>query len=102
MHKNIVEPDGLEVTLSHKPIACCISKATDTHSEFIILGAFPLQQWLQKRAWAFRYTYIACLVVLYIRALSGSCANWNKLNWIINIFLGQLLILIIFTMTAVP
>jgi hypothetical protein len=52
MHKNIVEPDGPEVTISRTHIACCINKATGTHSEFIIQvpGAFQLQQWLQKRA----------------------------------------------------
>jgi hypothetical protein len=32
-------------------IACCIPKATDTHSEYVILTAFPLQQWLHGGAW---------------------------------------------------
>jgi hypothetical protein len=27
-----------------------IPKATNTHSEYVILTAFPLQQWLQERA----------------------------------------------------
>jgi hypothetical protein len=31
-------------------------------SEYIILSAFPLQQWLQERASVLRYTYIACPV----------------------------------------
>jgi hypothetical protein len=31
-------------------IACRIPKATDTHSEYVILIAFPLQRWLQERA----------------------------------------------------
>jgi hypothetical protein len=97
MHNNCVEP---EVTISRMRIACWINKATDTHTEFEILVAFPLQQWLQKRACGLRYTYICCLV-LHILALSGSCANLNKLNWIINIFRGQLLILIVFTVTVV-
>ena len=30
--------------------ACCIPKATDTHSENVILFAFSLQQWLHERA----------------------------------------------------
>jgi hypothetical protein len=30
--------------------ACLIAKATDTHSEYIILIAFPRQQWLSERA----------------------------------------------------
>jgi hypothetical protein len=44
-------------------IACWITKATDTHSECIILIAFPWQQWLRERSSVLRYTYIACLIV---------------------------------------
>ena len=33
-----------------------------THSEYVILIAFPLQQWLHERASVLRYTYIASLV----------------------------------------
>jgi hypothetical protein len=50
VHKINLEPDGSEVIIWRTRIACCTNKATDTHSEFIILGAFPLQQWLQKGA----------------------------------------------------
>ena len=41
-------------------VACWITKATDIHSEYVILTAFPLQQWLHERASIYRYTYIAC------------------------------------------
>jgi len=43
-------------------ITCWITKATDTHSEYIILIALPLQQWLRERASMLLYTYSACLV----------------------------------------
>ena len=43
--------------------ACRITKATDTHSQYVILTAFPLQQWLRERASILRYTYIACLLL---------------------------------------
>jgi len=43
-------------------IACWIPKATGTHLEFVLLTAFPLEQWLQECASMLRYTYIACLV----------------------------------------
>ena len=43
--------------------ACWIHKATDTHSEYVTLIAFPRQQWLCERASLLRYTYIACLIV---------------------------------------
>jgi len=36
---------------------------TNTHSEYVILIAFPLQQWLHERASMLRYTYIGCLVL---------------------------------------
>ena len=39
--------------------ACWMTKATDTHSEYVVLTAFPLQQWLRERAPMLRYTYIA-------------------------------------------
>jgi len=41
---------------------CWIIKAPDTHSEYVILIAFPLQQWLQERASMLHCTFIACLV----------------------------------------
>jgi hypothetical protein len=42
-------------------IACWVTKATDTHSEYVILIAFPRRQWLRECASVLRYTYIACL-----------------------------------------
>jgi hypothetical protein len=39
---------------------CWITKATDIHSEYVILIAFPLQQWLRERASMLRYMYAAC------------------------------------------
>jgi hypothetical protein len=43
-------------------IACWIPKATNTHSEPVILIVFPLQKWLHERAPMFCYTYIDRLV----------------------------------------
>jgi len=40
--------------------ACWIPKATDTHSEYVILTASPLHQWLHERASMLRHPYIAC------------------------------------------
>jgi hypothetical protein len=61
----IVEPDRPQ-TIRRMRIACWIPKATNTHSEYVILTAFPLQQWLQERASMLRYTYIACIIYIYI------------------------------------
>ena len=42
--------------------ACCINKATNTHSEHEIFFALPLQQWFLKRVTRLPYTYIVSLV----------------------------------------
>jgi hypothetical protein len=47
--------------------ACWITKATNTHSEYVTLTALPLQQWLRERASMLRYTHIACVVNLNFR-----------------------------------
>ena len=65
MWKNIVESDWPEMTVWRKRIACWMTKATNTHPEYVILIAFPLQQWLRERASLLRLTYIARLVNVY-------------------------------------
>jgi hypothetical protein len=46
-------------------IACWMPKATNTHSEYVLLIiAFPLQQWLREHAAMLHYTYIACLLAV--------------------------------------
>jgi len=39
-----------------------ITKATNTHSEYVILITFPLQQWLCECASMLRYKYTVCFV----------------------------------------
>ena len=60
--KNPVEPNRSQITIRRMHFARWIPKATNTHSEYLILIAFPLQQWLHERASMLRYTYSACLV----------------------------------------
>jgi len=50
MWKNIADPDRPPLAIWRLHIACWITKATNTHSEYVILIAFPLQQWLRERA----------------------------------------------------
>ena len=40
--------------------ACCFTKAIDTHSEYVIFIAFPLQQWLYERV-SMLNLYVHCL-----------------------------------------
>jgi len=37
-------------TIRHMRFACWIARATDTHSEYVILIVFPRQKWLRERA----------------------------------------------------
>jgi hypothetical protein len=62
MWNNIVEPGRAQMTMWRMLIACWIPEPTNTHSEYVILIAFPLQQWLHERASLLRYRYIACLI----------------------------------------
>jgi hypothetical protein len=63
MWKNIVQLGMPRVTTWRMRVACWIPKATDTHSEYVIITAFPLQHCLQERDSMLRCTYMACLVI---------------------------------------
>ena len=63
---NIVEPGRPNLTIRPIRIACCMLKATDTRSAYVILIAFPLQQLLHERSSMLRYMYIACHVITEI------------------------------------
>jgi hypothetical protein len=41
--------------------ACWVTKATDTHSVYVILTAFPRQKWLCERVSMLRFTYMPVL-----------------------------------------
>ena len=47
------------MTVWRMRVAYWIPKATNTLSEYVVLNAVPLQQWLQERSSVLRYTYIA-------------------------------------------
>jgi len=50
------------MTIWRMRIAFLVRKATHTHTEWVIIIVFPLQQWLQEGASMLRYTHIACRV----------------------------------------
>ena len=58
-----------DITVQRMHIAGWIPNATNTHSEYVIRIAFPLQQRLRELGSMLRHTYIACLVTLYSEAL---------------------------------
>ena len=51
--------------------ACEITKATDTHSEYVILIAFPRQQWLRERSLLLRL-HVHCVSCCYPGNLAES------------------------------
>jgi hypothetical protein len=64
-----VDSDRPQMTVWLICVARWIPKATDTHSEYVILIALPLQQWLHKGASLLRYTYIACLISFHVEIM---------------------------------
>jgi len=66
MWKNVVELDSPQMTIWCLHIACWITthKATNTYSAYVILIAFPLQQWLHEHVSMLCYVYLACLVIV--------------------------------------
>jgi hypothetical protein len=85
--KNIVEPGRPHMTILCMRIACWITKSTNTHSQYVIIIAFPLQQWLQERASIWCYKHIACLVVLLC---SVSCINCSHVR-VVLVYMGEYL-----------
>jgi hypothetical protein len=59
--RNTIEPYRPQMTVQHVHIACWIHKTTSIHLEYVILIAFPLQQWLHEHASVLCYTQITRL-----------------------------------------
>ena len=66
--KNIVERNRPQITIWRMRNVCWIPGATDTHSEYLTLIAFPPQQWLRES-----------VPVLYLHCLS--CLTFILLTW---------------------
>ena len=58
----MVQPDRPQMTIWCMRIACWISKATNTRSQYVILIALPLQQWLHERVSMLRYSTLPVLL----------------------------------------
>jgi len=63
MWKYIVEPGRPHMTVWRMRNAYWITKATNTHSGYVIIFALLLQQWLQERASILRYNTLPVLWV---------------------------------------
>ena len=69
MWKNMVQSNRPTMTIWRMRIAFWITKATNTHSQYVTITAFPLQQWLHERA-----------SVLRLRTLRVLCCHLMKQN----------------------
>ena len=63
--KNILEWGRPQMKIWCMCIACWIPKATNTRSQYVILVAFPPQQWLHNCSSILCYIYIAYLVICW-------------------------------------
>jgi len=63
--ENVVERGAGHILYNrHTRIACWITKATkNTHSEYLLLIAFPRQGCFRERVWTSLYKYTGCLAV---------------------------------------
>jgi len=66
MWNNIAEQGRPQMTIWRMRFACCIPKATDTYSEYVIIIGFLLQQLLQESASMLRYMYGIWSLFYYI------------------------------------
>ena len=60
--EKIVDSDRPQMTIWRVRIACWIPNVRDRLPEYVIIIAFPLQQWLRERASMLRYAYIVRLI----------------------------------------
>ena len=69
----MVEPERPQMTIWRMRIACRITNATGTHSEYVKLIACRLREWIRERASMIRCTYTACLVCFKTYAWCYAC-----------------------------
>jgi len=85
MWKSIVQLDRPQMTIWR--IACCIHKATNAHSQYVILIAFLLQQWLHVHTLLLRYIYVVHCLYWWEYIASVICEWksmdhwWNESDW---------------------
>jgi hypothetical protein len=95
MWRNAVGRGRPQTAIWRMRIACWIPKVTKTHSEYVILMAFPLHQWLHKRASTFPYT-IHCLSCCCLHGHKYShitqglyCVQWRRIVSVGGIVTGR-------------
>jgi len=85
MWKNVVRAGQAtsDIIIRRMRIACWINKATDTHSEYVIVRAFPRHHRLREITSLSRYTYIALSWLLFqvmFHSLVSGVSRWMLQN----------------------
>jgi len=73
----ILERGGTQMARWRKHIARWITTATNTQSEYVMLIAFPQQQWLHERASVLGYTLSCCPVLTRNTSPHVFCRPWQ-------------------------
>jgi hypothetical protein len=76
--KNIVQSGRPQVTIWYMHTTYLIPKVINAHSEYLILIAFQLQEWLHKRTSMLQNTYIACLVTSKFKTTEDQVSDNNR------------------------
>ena len=85
MRKNAMQPERTQCanTIWRMRFSFWITKATNPHSEYVILISFPQQQWLHERASLLRYTYIAYVFIYFFQL----CYVFQPTPFLLDIFM---------------
>jgi hypothetical protein len=71
----MLEPDRSQMTIWRMQLTCWINKAEDTHSEYVLLIAFPLQQRFHERPQCCVIRTIHYLSCFHIRVCGSRNVN---------------------------
>jgi hypothetical protein len=75
----MIEPDMSQMTIQRMHYACCIPKATDIHSKYVIRIAVPQQQWFHERTTVLRL-YVYCWLVTELNFMNFEILTALSLN----------------------
>jgi len=73
----MVDPGRPHMTIRRMRISRYVPKATNSHSQYVLLVVFPIQLWSHERASVLRYTSIACLVYLTSHVVRCYKGTWT-------------------------
>jgi hypothetical protein len=70
--------ESMSITRGMCRVASWITKVTNTYSEYVILVALPLQQWLHEFVSMLRYTFVSCVILNLFSYFSCTDSDWNN------------------------